>query len=431
MRGNSKFVKKNSPYIISQTVEIPENFELQVEPGVEIRSSIDTVFLINGKLTVNGTANERVIFAGNPKKYFSTNDAPRLGSEVVINYGVFTGADYLLYRSGNTPFTLKNSEIVNIKNYTYIWYPTGSMSIERNIFRNSGGISLGFDGRVSSKNPAKTISIKNNLFVGKSNTGYWVECWVSYGDVLMVSGNTFFGGPYNAVQIQPSSDSASMDASGNYWGTTNSQEIAAMVLDSSDSIQYKSAITTANPLAAPDANTPSTSTSLVADRYLADTLQKAAEELAKTTEEAKQKAEAERQRAEAEKAIADSASKAQADLARAKEAAAKAEAEAAATKSKKNSQSNEIELDGDLEDPVGDLSATYNGSTQRYSISVSTNLADEALVIRATKKGSKSLQYKITTDEDGESKFSTKNKLKGYTLVLLFNGERLDSFRVK
>jgi hypothetical protein len=306
------------------------------------------------------------------------------------------------------------------------------MSIERNIFRNSGGISLGFDGRVSSKNPAKTISIKNNLFVGKATTGYWVECWVSYGDVLKVSGNTFFGGPYNAVQIRSNSDSASMDASGNYWGTTNAQEIAAMVLDSSDSIQYKSAITTANPLAAPDANTPSTSTSLVADRYLADTLQKTAEELAKTTEEAKQKAEIERQAAEATKARTEAFNKLQEDLARAKEAVAKAEADAAATaKSKKSSQADEIELDGDLEDPVGDLSATFNTNTQRYSISVSTNLADEALVVRATKKGSKSLQYKITTNEDGESKFSTKNKLKGYTLVLLFNGERLDSFRVK
>jgi hypothetical protein len=251
-----------------------------------------------------------------------------------------------------------------------------------------------------------------------------VECWVSYGDILNVSENTFFGGPYNAVQVQAGSDSAFVDASRNYWGTTNAQEIAAMILDSNDSIQYKSSINTANPLSAPSINTPSTSTTLVADRYITAALEQATQEATKLAEEAKQiAAEKELERA---KAATENAQKIAEEQKKQAEAIAAAEA-----KIKKATSGDEIELDGELEDPVGDLSATYRSASQRYSISVSTNLAGEAFVIRATRKGAKTLQYKITTNDEGEFKFATRNKLKGYTLILLFNGERLDSFRVK
>jgi hypothetical protein len=64
-------------------------------------------------------------------------------------------------------------------------------------------------------------------------------------------------------------------------------------------------------------------------------------------------------------------------------------------------------------------------------ISISSNLGEENLVLRATKKGTKTLQYKVSTNGEGNAKFSTKNILKGFTMTLLFNGERLDSFRIK
>lgn len=92
---------------------------------------------------------------------------------------------------------------------------------------------------------------------------------------------------------------------------------------------------------------------------------------------------------------------------------------------------NELELDGESEDPTGDVSASYQSSTKKYLLSISSNLGEEDLVLRATKKGAKSLQYKVTTNAEGNVKFSTKNVLKGFTITLLFNGERLDSVKVK
>jgi hypothetical protein len=91
----------------------------------------------------------------------------------------------------------------------------------------------------------------------------------------------------------------------------------------------------------------------------------------------------------------------------------------------------EIEFDGEVEEPSGDLSVSYQSSTKKYLVSISSNLGEEDLVLRATKKGAKSLQYKVITNAEGNVKFSTKNILKGFTMTLLFNGERLDSFRIK
>ena len=92
---------------------------------------------------------------------------------------------------------------------------------------------------------------------------------------------------------------------------------------------------------------------------------------------------------------------------------------------------NELELDGESEDPTGDVSVSYQSSTKKYLVAISSNLGEEDLVLRATKKGAKTLQYKVTTNAEGNVKFSTKNILKGFTMTLLFNGERLDSVKVK
>ena len=95
------------------------------------------------------------------------------------------------------------------------------------------------------------------------------------------------------------------------------------------------------------------------------------------------------------------------------------------------SAEKELELDGESEDPTGDVSVSYQSSTKKYLVAISSNLGEEDLVLRATKKGAKSLQYKVTTNAEGNVKFSTKNVLKGFTMTLLFNGERLDSVKVK
>jgi hypothetical protein len=56
-------------------------------------------------------------------------------------------------------------------------------------------------------------------------------------------------------------------------------------------------------------------------------------------------------------------------------------------------------------------------------------LPNESLQVRATRKGQKSVSFKVETDDDGLAKFSTSRSLAGFQLALLFNGERLSSVR--
>lgn len=88
----------------------------------------------------------------------------------------------------------------------------------------------------------------------------------------------------------------------------------------------------------------------------------------------------------------------------------------------------EVVTDGSDEDAQGTLTVrrTDNG---RYRLSVTTNLDSEDLVIRATKKGAKTIRFQVTLNEDGKAVIITSRNLAGYRLVLLFGEDSLDSVR--
>lgn len=85
------------------------------------------------------------------------------------------------------------------------------------------------------------------------------------------------------------------------------------------------------------------------------------------------------------------------------------------------------ELDGEEEAPFGKISVGKEKS--KYIILVSSNLPNESLQVRATKKGQKSVSFKVKTDDDGLAQFITSRSLGGFQVVLLLDGERLSSVR--
>jgi hypothetical protein len=56
-------------------------------------------------------------------------------------------------------------------------------------------------------------------------------------------------------------------------------------------------------------------------------------------------------------------------------------------------------------------------------------LPEEPLQVRATKKGQKSIIFKVTTNDQGAAKFTTTRALAGFQLVLLLDGEILSSVK--
>ena len=90
----------------------------------------------------------------------------------------------------------------------------------------------------------------------------------------------------------------------------------------------------------------------------------------------------------------------------------------------------EVENDGNEEAP----SATFivsKRSDGKYKFSISSNLADDKLVISATRKGSKTISFNVKTNENGNASIITSRNLSGFALTLRYNGESLDTVKVK
>ena len=100
--------------------------------------------------------------------------------------------------------------------------------------------------------------------------------------------------------------------------------------------------------------------------------------------------------------------------------------------SKQNTPEQQLaDDDGIEEDPAANLTVTFSTTISRYIIKVESNLPDDSLTIRATKKGAKPLRFTISTDEEGLGGLRTKTKLSGYTLTLYYDALKLDSVKVK
>jgi peptidylprolyl isomerase len=70
-------------------------------------------------------------------------------------------------------------------------------------------------------------------------------------------------------------------------------------------------------------------------------------------------------------------------------------------------------------------------SDGKYRITVTSNVYSDNLVITATKKRSKSIVYKIYTNDLGSASTITSRKLSGFTLTLRYNSEYMDQAQVK
>jgi hypothetical protein len=326
--------KDGSPYLLTSTLQIPSGRTVTVEPGVEIRANgVGTMFWNQGNLLFNGNRATPIRLTGKPNLFVSGKNSPN-GSNLKISGVFFEGGDTLLSHEGYGGYqsiVFEDSEVKDVTNYIDIWYPPNNLIIERNVFTNSGGFSVGF--RYSPN--LTSVSILNNLFIGPSTTNFWIQVWASYDGQLEVHGNEFRGSNYTALRLAPNSGDTKLSATGNYWGNRSPEDIGKMILDSNDSLEYQNIIDISSPLVSPSNLVPKDSI-LIAEAKVAAELKAKQEAEVKAAVELKAKQDAEakaaelRAKEEAEaKAAAEkvAAEKAAAELKAKQEADAKAQAE--------------------------------------------------------------------------------------------------------
>jgi hypothetical protein len=249
---NTILTRANSPYTITKTLQIPLGLTVKVEPGVTIVSNAQTMFRVQGDLLFEGSESRPINLNGNPKLFFSTKNAPN-GTKIHMNFVNLNGGGMLssnLGHEGYVNWEIKNSRITNLKSRWYVWYPTNFL-VENSVFRNSGGIDIGI--RLGDEGSGTAV-VRGNLFDGPSTSKFWIQVWNSRDGAVRVVGNHFKGDGFNVMKIKY--DSSFIDASENYWGTTNPKKIEDKVLDAGDSLKYKSKIDLSRPLSSRPAGVP-------------------------------------------------------------------------------------------------------------------------------------------------------------------------------
>jgi uncharacterized protein (TIGR02145 family) len=240
---NTVWSVANSPYIVTGTIQVADDATLTIEPGVQIVGNNYSIKVF-GSLIAVGTPTSYVKFDQVEIEQCGLKDNPSL---IKIEFAKINGGS-LSTATGAAMYgslQLRDSILWNLK-YMYLWYPVAASYIERNIFENSGGISVGT--RISSP-----VYITNNVFVGY--TSYAVNNWASYGgQSTIVSKNSFLDAGEVAVRLTYSS--AAMTATNNYWGTTLQSEIQSMIYDKTNDLSSAGYITFTPFLTQPDPATP-------------------------------------------------------------------------------------------------------------------------------------------------------------------------------
>jgi len=253
--GDTTWTKAGSPYVITSTAQIPSGVTLTIDPGVTIsKPTSGDMFLLMGTIRAHGTAQEPIVFDGG-------GNSTIVGTQPGYGYGDF---EYCVFKNGYSLWdrwghlTLRYSQIINLTTGSQkaiggasiqLDNPSGEVVIEYNRFLNTGGI-------VSYANNYG-INIKYNLFQRLRSP----LCNAGGGtpqtpNKMVVKFNSFVDIEGIILSLEPVF-SPTIDATHNYWGTTDTAAIDIKIYDGHDDIRIGSYITYLPILTSPHPNTPS------------------------------------------------------------------------------------------------------------------------------------------------------------------------------
>jgi len=249
LSADTTWTVEQSPYLITDTIEIPKNITLTIEEGVTVKAeqTIGNSFLIRGTFIAEGTSEKPIIFDANGTNLFVGLNAPDTMS-VTLNHTHLKNGISIWPVSNKGSLHLTNSIISDMISPIYS-VNHREIVISHNVFNNSGGFNGHF----------YDMSIKNNRFMNKSG-----ESWISFlywdpGEVTYITKNIWIGGTTYLTQkreVIPLADiefnsfldeGISIDASSspgglnpiarnNYWGTVDPEQIADKILDYNDEL---------------------------------------------------------------------------------------------------------------------------------------------------------------------------------------------------
>mgnify|MGYP005620076185 CR=1 FL=1 len=264
---NATWTLDNSPYIVTDTVQIPENVVLTIEAGVVVESALsgseDSMFLVHGKIVARGTADDKIVFDGGCTATGFSQDPESYGSSFFVTGGASDPQlilDNCVIKNGNRFYwgtrghlNLTNSELTNLGltfwgyiGRSQIYYPGQDVYIQNNLFINTTGFEIA--------NLNADVFIRCNLFT--ENRGPLV--WNTQGGEsrTFINYNSFIDVSETVLRLSTLDDNVILDATNNYWGTTNTGTIDSWILDGNDDINIRGFIEYSPILTEPHPDTP-------------------------------------------------------------------------------------------------------------------------------------------------------------------------------
>jgi len=257
LSSNTVLTASQSPYNLTSTVQVPKGITLKIEAGVRITGTgLQDAFLVAGKLEIAGTKDNPVriqnVQAGNV--FRTTGEEPTISITNALISDVAT-----LWKNdasmNKATFTMNNSEVIGSHGPIYVWYPK-TFSVSGSYFFDTGGFSIGTQKCNGGSQLADDVQIINNTFDGKAGTTYngdgWIVGWVTYCEGRINVSNNYFKNPSGTIisVAKGYKDPVNINANGNYWGGVAQSQIANLVLDATDSLDYYSTVSTSGALSA-------------------------------------------------------------------------------------------------------------------------------------------------------------------------------------
>ena len=239
---------ENSPYMITkEPLQIDYDVNLTINAGVKVYGDYpikigydgDNTLEVYGGLYIEGNETNPVTISDVVFRSGGLDTIIDINNSVILDGRFLHGAIIGI-------FNLRNSDLTLSFQIAYSGLTQASY-IEKNIFRKYG---LGFWSYVDFQ-----VYVLNNVFVGvPGDPTYNQELYIRSTVNLMIQNNSFLDVSNLALKYEDGD--GTLDATNNYWGTTDTAVIDSMIYDSNDDININVDVNYLPILSAPHPNTP-------------------------------------------------------------------------------------------------------------------------------------------------------------------------------
>lgn len=250
-----------SPYTIISEVQIAEGATLTIAPGVVIEAPQYSGGAISvwGTLRAVGTSTSNIIF-----NYVTLQQMTGVLPTIVLQYVQFNYGEFnILGKTGDEEriFVIRDSKLQGL-GYSGFGGLTEGSFIERNIFTGCNALYIGTYHSLTQFIHPQKLYIRNNKFVDPEiyvcpscNFGS-ITIYGGHPEFVSIEHNSFLSTDKLALTINLDTNDAEFMAANNFWNTTDTDVIDAMIYDRNDNLNNSGYVTYVPFLTKPDPDTP-------------------------------------------------------------------------------------------------------------------------------------------------------------------------------